>query len=242
MKKWFLCFLLCLIGCKDKAQEKNDEILNVGMSVDYAPYEFYENNKIVGFDVDLANEIGKHLKKKIVIKDMAFEGLIAALQSQHIDMVISCFSETPERRKKVDFSKIYYQNINRLVVRQESRIKTIQDLESVGVQAGSTYETNAKDWQKKVQGLRVHALSRIPELVQELKIGRIDALLMGSTEVKRLMESQKDFKAIEIENNADGFAVAFPKNSPLKEKVNQVIDKIKHDGTLQKMQSKWLKE
>ncbi len=241
MKKITFSLLFLLSGCKENSSSKK-EVLTIGMSVDYAPYEFYQDGKIVGFDVDFAKEIGKRLKKEVVFQDMGFEGLVASLQTKHVDMVVSCFSHTPERALKVDFSKNYYQNRNQLVLQKKSPIKSMQDLKALGVQAGSTHESFAKDWQKNNSTMQIRSLSKIPDLIQELKTGRIEALLLGNTEANRIIKSQKEFKIVDINQKSEGYAIAFPKNSLLKKKVDPIIDDMEKDGTLQKLKEKWLNE
>ena len=92
-------------------QEKGKVV--VGMSADYAPYEFHyidENGKDVigGFDVDIANEIADAIGVELVIQEMDFDALVAALPAGKIDLVISGMNPTEERDKVVDFSEIYY--------------------------------------------------------------------------------------------------------------------------------------
>ena len=85
--------------------------LVIGMSADYAPYEFHKvidgKDEIVGFDVDIANEIAKSLGVELEITEMDFGMLIAALQTGKIDMIVSGMSPNDERRENVDFSDIY---------------------------------------------------------------------------------------------------------------------------------------
>ena len=92
-------------------QEKGK--LVVGMSADYAPYEFHyidENGKDVigGFDVDIANEIADAIGVELVIQEMDFDALVSALPAGKVDVVISGMNPTEERAKVVDFSDIYY--------------------------------------------------------------------------------------------------------------------------------------
>ena len=83
----------------------------LGVSADYAPMEFHAtvdgNDKIVGADISLAKKIAKDMGVKLQIKEMGFDALIGALKTGKVDMVISGMSDTPERRKQVDFSKPY---------------------------------------------------------------------------------------------------------------------------------------
>ena len=98
----------------DKIKASGKIIL--GTSADYPPYEFHAlvdgKDTIVGFDIELAKEIAKDLGVELEIKDMSFDGLLAALVSGNVDMVISGMTPTEERRQNVDFSDIYYQAVH----------------------------------------------------------------------------------------------------------------------------------
>lgn len=85
-----------------KIQEKG--VLTVGLSADYPPYEFHQTidgkDKVVGFDVSIAEKIAKDLDVKLEIKEMNFDSLLGSLKTGKIDMIISGMSPTPERQKK----------------------------------------------------------------------------------------------------------------------------------------------
>lgn len=108
------------IGCSNSTGESNDKLseikeagkLVVGMSADYAPYEYHAlidgEDKIVGFDVDIAQAIADDIGVELEIKEMNFDSLCEAVQLGKIDMTISGMTPKPEREKAVDFSDIYY--------------------------------------------------------------------------------------------------------------------------------------
>ena len=110
------------VGCGNNAEKaENNNVLNsikesgklvVGLSADYAPYEFHViedgQDKIVGFDVSLAEEIADELDVELEIKEMDFDALITALPAGKIDLIISGMNPTEKRKKAVDFSEIYY--------------------------------------------------------------------------------------------------------------------------------------
>ena len=88
---------------------KKRGVLVVGLSADYAPFEFHATvqgrDQIVGFEVSMAKQIAKDLGVKLQIKEMGFDGLIGAVQTGKIDVIISGINATPDREKVVDFSK-----------------------------------------------------------------------------------------------------------------------------------------
>ena len=124
---------------------KKDGKLVVGTSADYPPYEFHAtvdgNDKIVGFDMDIAQEVADDLGVKLEIKDMDFDGLLVALQANKVDMVFAGMTPTEERKENADFSDIYYEATHRFILRsgEEASVKSFDDLKGkkIGVQKGS---------------------------------------------------------------------------------------------------------
>ena len=80
------------------------DVLVVGVSPDYPPFEYTEDGKIVGFDIDFMHILGEKMGKKIEIKEMEFSSLIPSLNSGKINLIISSLSKNPEREKNVSFS------------------------------------------------------------------------------------------------------------------------------------------
>ena len=100
-----MMLMLAVLSCGKKEESKT---LRVGLNSVFAPFEYKENGQIVGFDVDLINQIGKDLGYKIEIEDQSFDGLIPTLKAGKIDMIISGMTATEERKKSVDFSDEYF--------------------------------------------------------------------------------------------------------------------------------------
>ena len=133
-KKWLLFALLfsavlinILIGQEAidkviaKAADAGRKLVMV-TSADYPPYEFRNtatgNNKIIGFDVDIAKYITKELSYQLEIRDTDFNGIIPALQSKRADFAMAGMTPTAERKKNVDFSNIYYEAKNTIVAKK----------------------------------------------------------------------------------------------------------------------------
>ncbi|MBD2354837.1 transporter substrate-binding domain-containing protein [Tolypothrix sp. FACHB-123] len=132
------------------------DTLTMVTSPDYPPYEFYDTQggerQIVGFDVDIAKNLAQKLGFKLKIMESDFNGLIPALQANRADFVMAGMTPTPERKKNVDFSLIYYEAKDTIVAPKNSNLKQSQDLagKKVGVQLGTIQEQNAKKIAEKV--------------------------------------------------------------------------------------------
>ena len=220
--------------------QKNGKLV-VGMSVDYAPYEFHyidENGKDVigGFDVDIANEIANKIGVNLVIQEMDFDALVSALPAGKVDLVISGMNPTEERAKVVDFSEVYYNSKHGILVRAEDadKYQTFADLEGakVGVQLGSTQEKIAKT---EIPNVNLQQLSNINNLILELKAGKVDAIVMEKPVAEMAVKSNPELavgKPI-YEEQTGGNAVGIAKNNPqLLAKVNEVITELNESGKM----------
>lgn len=231
-----------LTGCKKEPKETTP-VLRVVSSVDYVPYEFYRNAEIVGFDIDLVKAIAEKLKYTVEIKDLPFESILASLQSNQADLAISSISNTEERRKSVDFSNNYHANGPCLVLLENDESVSLQETKgkTVGVQAGSTHEIFVKEGHGKAYQWTLRAMEKIPDLVQDLKAGRIFGALMGEEEATGLIETYPGLKKLSIPGEKVSMAIAFPKGSPLVARVNEAIKELEENGTLEVLQKKWLR-
>lgn len=220
--------------------QKNGKLV-VGMSADYAPYEFHyidENGKDVigGFDVDIANEIANKIGVNLVIQEMDFDALVSALPAGKVDLVISGMNPTEERAKVVDFSEVYYNSKHGILVRAEDadKYQTFADLEGakVGVQLGSTQEKIAKT---EIPNVNLQQLSNINNLILELKAGKVDAIVMEKPVAEMVVKSNPELavgKPI-YEEQTGGNAVGIAKNNPqLLAKVNEVITELNESGKM----------
>ena len=220
-------------------QEKGK--LVVGMSADYAPYEFHyidENGKDVigGFDVDIANEIADAIGVELVIQEMDFDALVSALPAGKVDVVISGMNPTEERAKVVDFSDIYYNSQHGILVRTEDadKYKTFADLEGakVGAQLGSTQEQIAK---AEIPNADLQLLANVNNLRLELKSGKVDAIVMEKPVAEMAVKNNPDLAVGEptYEEKTGGNAVGVAKNNPeLLAKINEVINELNESGKM----------
>lgn len=243
-----------LVGCGSSnnisaAGNKNDLLetiqdkgkVVVGMSADYAPYEFHyidENGKDVigGFDVDIANEIASKLGVELVIQEMDFDALVTALPAGKVDLVISGMNPTEERAKVVDFSEVYYNSQHGILVRAEDvdKYKTFADLEGakVGAQLGSTQEQIAKN---EIPNADLQLLANVNNLILELKSGKVDAIIMEKPVAQMAVKSNPELAVGEptYEEESGGNAVGVAKgNEELLAKVNEVIKELNETGKM----------
>lgn len=126
---------------------------------------------------------------------MDFNSLITALKSKQVDMILSGMTPTPERKKQVDFSDIYYTANNMIVTKKGSSIKSLNDLKgkTVGVQLGSIQEEKGKKLASKY-GFQLEDRNRISDLTEEIKSGRFDAAIIEDIVAQGYFSSNNDLQ------------------------------------------------
>ena len=227
MKKVIL-FLMLILSSLSFAAKK----LYVGTNAEFAPYEYLENGKMVGFDIELMDAIGEELGYEIVWSNMSFDGLLPALQMKKIDAVIAGMSQTPERQKDVTFSMPYLlfsSDEHYVIVNEESSYVKKEELngKKIGVQIGTMQEEFAKD------------LGGLPQLynswtgaLMDLQQNKIDAVIIADVSGEEYLKTMKGIKKIDVvEENFPGASIALRKGeTELAEQINQAILKIDADG------------
>jgi len=209
--------------------------LVVGTSADYPPYEFHSEvngkDEIVGFDIEIAKQFAKDLGVELEIKDMAFDGLLVALQADKVDMIFAGMTPTDERKQNADFSDIYYQATHRFILRSgdETAITSMDDLKGkkIGVQKGSIQEGIA---QANFDAANIKSLDKVTDLVLDLKNNKVDAVL-AELPVAQINCQKNTGIAIadklEVKDPDGGCAIAMKKNSPeLQAEINKTIKKL----------------
>lgn len=235
------------IGMLSACNKSDDKTLILGTSADYKPYEFIDtkNDKIVGFDVDLAKALAKKTGYTVKVKDIDFNSLITAMNADKVDFIMAGMKKTPERAKNADFTEPYFTDQNEIVVNKDSNIKSVEDLKgkTIGVQAGSIQETKAIEVSKKV-GFKVENRNRIPEMVEELKAGRFDAVVIEQSVASGYLNKLPEMQGLLIKDffEQSGSAVALPKGSKLTPKFDKALTELKEDGTVDKLVKKWFGE
>jgi polar amino acid transport system substrate-binding protein len=228
-----------------KAETGVRPTLILATSSEYPPFNYRDtatgSDEIIGFNIDLAKMITTRLGYEIEILDTDFNGIIPALQSRRADFSIASMVPTEERQKNVDFSDLYYETKSTIVSRKGSGLKTAEDLngKKVGVALASVQERRAK----KIPGARLETRTKISDLIEEIKIGRLDAALLESTVAPGFVAQNPQLEYHIIPNLEPlGYAIAFPKGSALRDRFNSVLTQLKQTGEIDQLAEKWLNQ
>lgn len=230
--------LLCgLYGCSSPEAEKT---IKFATNADYPPFEYKVNGDLQGFDIDLAKLIAKELGKEAVFSDMQFSTILPALQNGQVDAAISTITVTNERKQQFTFSKSYYFDGIAAVFKSIHPIQTKADLKGkkIACQLGSTMEI----WLKKNNfATHLQAMDNNIQTVEALKADHVDVILMDAAQAHIFSQKNPQLSYQFIEQSADGYAVALPKNSDLEAAINQAIMSLQQKGEITKLEQKWLK-
>ena len=216
--------------------------LVVGLSADYPPYEFTAKvdgkTEYVGIDIEIAKKLAKDLGVKLEIKNMSFDSLLVALETNKVDAIISAMNPTPERKASVDFSDIYYSGKQYIVINKKdaSKYKNLADFkgQTVGAQNGSLQYNLVKD---QMPGTTVKGLSKVNNLVLALQSGKINGIAMEEPTAKAYVANNNQLLAFDpgfsVSSDQTGSAIAFRKNSPaLVAAANKTLAQIKKQNLL----------
>ncbi|MDP0488637.1 MAG: basic amino acid ABC transporter substrate-binding protein [Fusobacterium sp. JB021] len=203
----------------------------VGTNAEFKPYEYLEGDKIVGFDIELMEAMAGKLNYEVKWVNMSFSGLLPALQSNKIDIVIAGMAATPERAKAVDFSKPYlaFGTGHAVIVNKDSNILIKEDLKDkeVGVQLGSKQEQLAEK-----EGAKIVLFDSFAGAILALKQNKIDAVVMDENSGEEYMKKTKELKIVDkIMDNSPGESLAFKKgNKKLLKEFEIAFEKVLKNG------------
>ncbi|OPJ65005.1 cystine-binding periplasmic protein precursor [Clostridium oryzae] len=259
MKK-IISLILCLItvpmlivGCsKGETGSKSaldkikaSKVMTIGMEDTYAPMEFKDSsNKLVGFDIDMANAIAKKMGVKVKWVSISWDGIFAALASKRFDVIQSTVSITDERKKTMIFSDPYITGGNAIFVKKGSTgIQSSDDLKGkvIGVQAGTTAE---EVMTKLGTAKSIKKYTGMTEAFLDLYNGRVNAVVADPMVGRYYAAKQPNkFEAVKSNLNEEPIGVAFRKSDKsLRDAYNNAIKELKKDGTLSKISEKWFGE
>ena len=254
MKKlWIIIALLAIVltGCTAQEEEVVDtKQITVLTSPDYPPYESIGvDGTYVGFDIELMEAIAEIIGVEVVWKEQSFDGIIAGLQAGQGDVAISGMNVDAERLKSVDFSDTYKdgESLYTAVVLKEKGYASVEDLNGlkIGVQTGTVQE-NAMTSIAEKYGLIIESRSTFLTIIEDIKLGRLDALVIDYENAISYEEVNPELTTFKISDEAldgdGGTAIAFPKGSEWVSEVNAALAQMKEDGSLAALDSKWFGE
>lgn len=236
-------------GCADSGEpavgESGKVILKVGTEPTYPPFEYTdEANKIIGFDIDLADALAEKMNMEVEIIPTTFDGIFNGMNAGTYDVVIAAVSMTPKRMETMLFSKPYLSNGQVILTNKgDKNISTQAELSgmNVGVQLGTTADTAAEKAASEF-GFEVTKFDEILQTFSAMKAGHVDAIAVDyAVAIEYVQKDPESYQISEVMLTNEPIAVAIKKdNVELQEKINAAMEEIRADGTLKSISEKWL--
>lgn len=219
----------------------------VATDASYAPMEYMENNKVVGFSHDILDAAAKNQQVKLEFVNTPFEGLFANVNKGDSDIALASITINDERKQQLDFSDPYFQATQMIVTTQRNadKIKTFADLKtrSASVQSATSGDLILQDLQGKDSTL-IKRFETMPLAFKELESSGVDAVVGDSSVVAYYVSQNPNAKLTTVIDPAFvkenyGFAFRKGRNDGLREAINKGLSNIKSDGTYDKIHAQW---
>ena len=237
--------LSVLAGCGTK---KADNVLTMATNAEFPPYEYYDGDKVVGIDAEIAAAIAEKLGMELEIVDTAFDSIIPAIQAKKYDIGMAGMTVTDERLQEVNFSDTYAKGVQVVIVKEDSPITAVDDLfveeanHNVGVQTGTTGDIYATG---DIEEAGLGTLSRFnkgADAVEALKIGKVDCVIIDNEPAKAFVEASEGLKILDTAYAEEDYAIAINKDdADLLANINAALADLKADGTFDEIVGKYIK-
>lgn len=232
-----------LCGCGSKGASGmtvEDGVLTMATNAYFPPYEYYESEKVVGIDADIAKAIADKLGLELKIEDMEFDSIITAVQTGKADMGLAGMTVDEKRKKSVNFSDSYATGIQVVIVTEDSDIASIDDLagKKIGVQLSTTGDMYAsEDYGEEF----VEQYNKGADAVMALQQGKVDAVIIDNEPAKSFVAVNDGLKILDTEYAIEDYAACINKeNNALLEAVNGALAELKEEGKLQEILDKYI--
>ena len=216
--------------------------LTVGANIGNVPWEFQDaSGEIVGFEVDLVNEVAKRLGKTVAFENIPFNGLFPAVQSGRINMAVSSITITPKRLESVSFAQPYYDSDQSLTVLAASGITGTTELagKTIGVDTASTGDIYATENTEKLGLASISRYEGLTPAMLDLQAGRIDGYISDIPALLYYTKDKPEFKVVERIVTGENYSIMFNLNDPLASEVNDVLTTLKGEGFIAGLHEKW---
>lgn len=231
----------CFAACGDKEEPKEEKkVLVMATNAEFPPYEYYDGDKIVGIDAEVAALIAEKLGMELKIEDVAFDSIIPGVQAGKYDMGMAGMTVTEDRLKDVNFSDSYAKGVQVVIVKDGGTIASLDDVagKKIGVQTNTTGDIYASGdfGEENVVKYENGALA-----VEALKSGKVDCVIIDNEPAKAYVAANEGLKILETEYVEEDYAICFAKeNTELQEKVNAALKELIADGSVKNVVDKYI--
>lgn len=232
-----------LTGC---SRERDNQILVVGMELSYPPFEMTdENNQPTGISVEMAQALATSLGKELVIENIPFAGLIPALRTGNIDLIISSMTRTEERAQSISFSDPYLHTGLCILVSKNNTAESVSDIDlpgsKIAVKQGTTGHIYAN---ANLKNSEILLFEKESAASLEVAQGKVDAFIYDQISIYLNWKKHSDTtRALLNPFNSESWAIGVQKgNEKLMGQVNQFLAEYQASGGFDKLGDKYLSE
>ena len=222
-----------------QGQSDNRSLLRFATCADYPPFEYMRGGELVGFDIELAREIAKDLGSEAEFLDVPFSSVLVAVDSGLADMAIATITKTTMREQSFDFSEPYYTECLAMVYYADAPIESAAQLEGkkIACQLGTTMEL----WLKEhVPSAAIVATDSNPQAIEMLKAQHVDGVYIDCTQAVEFCAVNPELQYKPIAHADTGYAVAFKKESALKDRVNASLKRLEAAGVIARLRKTYV--
>ena len=222
-----------------------ENTLTMATNASFPPYEYYDGEDIVGIDVEICAAIAEKLGMEFVVADMDFDAIIGAVQAGKADVGMAGMTVTEERQMMINFSSTYATGIQSIIVKEDSPIKSVDDLYAegasykVGVQLSTTGDIYATD---DFGDANVNRYPNGNDATMALVAGKIDCVIIDNEPAKAYVAANEGLKVLETSYAVEDYAACIAKNNTeLLEKFDAALTDLIADGTVAEIIGKYIK-
>ncbi|MBA2874404.1 basic amino acid ABC transporter substrate-binding protein [Thermaerobacillus caldiproteolyticus] len=246
----FFSLFMALAGCGKSAEPTSSagdakKKVIVGTDASFAPFEYMDKGKIVGFDVDLLDAVMKEAGLDYDLKNIGWDPLFAAVQQgKEVNLAISGITINDDRKQTYDFSVPYFESTHMILVKEDSPIKNALDLKGkvVGVQNGTTGQAAVEKLLGK-ENKNIKKFENTVVAIMDLLNGGVEAVVTDNAVANEYVKNNPDKKLKTIEDptnfESEFYGLMFPKGSELKPKIDEAIKKVIDSGKYAEIYKKW---
>lgn len=251
---------LALVSCNEAEPENNEEVvennetpevpeekpvIKMATNAYFQPYEYYEGDKIVGIDAEIAELIAEYLGMTLEIQDMEFDTIITAVKEGAVDFGMAGMTVTEDRLLEINFTNSYATGVQSVIVPVDSPITTVDDLFAegatykAGVQLGTTGDTYASG---DLGADRVTQYNNGNNAVLALVGGSVDCVIIDNEPAKALVAANEGLKILDTSYADEDYAICVNKeNTELLDKLNEAILALTENGKIAEVVAKYIK-
>lgn len=216
-----------------------DKTLIMATNAEFPPYEYYEDDKMVGIDVEFAKAVAADMGYKLEIIDMDFGSVIPSIQSGKADIAVAAISVTEEKLQQIDFSDPYETASQLIIVPNDSEISSVADLK--GKRIGVESYTTGMIYASEIEDVTLESFANGLQAIDALKAGELDAIVVDGGPAKIYVERDSELKLIDEPLTEEEYAIGVAKgNTSLLKKINKSIEKLKASGKYDSIREKYI--